>query len=182
MQQKIISILLIPIILGYIIFEEIVWERIARPLFRFISQLEILQKLEARLHITNSKVILGIFILLFVVVEFMGIFAAGYFLNGNIVTGIMIYATKIPISAFTFWIFQVTQQKLMEFNWFKVAYQFIMKMINKITHSQVYSGIKARAASIKHYIKNEIMNDEGSIKMRIKLIYRKLKMLLNKNI
>lgn len=182
MQKKLISIILIPIILGYIIFEEIVWERFAKPIFQYIRELNILQQLETHLHTTNKNIILIVFILLFVSVELLGLAAAGLLLNGKVITGVLIYATKIPVSALTFWIFQVTKKKLMKFEWFKHTYQFIMKMIGKITSSHVYLDIKARTAPIKSYIRSKLISNKGSIKKRIELIYRKLKSLLNKDI
>ncbi len=179
MQKKLISIILIPFVLGYIIFEEIVWERFAKPIFQFIRELKILQKLEAYLHTTNNTFILAVFIMLFVTVEILGLVAVGLLLNGKIITGVLIYATRIPVSVLTFWVFQVTKKKLMKFEWFKHAYQFIMKMIDKVTSSQVYLDIKARTAPIKSYLRSKLINNKGSIKKRVELIYRKLKSLLN---
>lgn len=180
MQKKIISLILFPIILGYIIFEEIVWERFARPIQQFIRELKILQKLEAYLNTTNKILILIVFILLFVVVELLGIVAAGFFLNGKVLTGVLIYAAKLPVSALTFWVFQVTKNKLMKFEWFRSVYQFIMKVIDQITSSSIYIEIKAKATSIKLYMKIKLASNRGVIKMRGEDIYRKLKSLVNK--
>ncbi len=40
--NKVLYYLLTIIIIGYIVFEELVWERFAQPIFRFISSLKIL--------------------------------------------------------------------------------------------------------------------------------------------
>ena len=180
MQKKIISLILFPVILGYIIFEEIVWERFARPIQQFLRELKMLQKLEMHLHTTNKVLILIVFILLFAAVELLGIVAAGFFLNGKVLTGVLIYAVKLPVSALTFWVFQITKNKLMKFEWFRSVYQFIMKVIDQITSSSVYTGIKEKSASIKCYIKTKLASDRGVFKKRGEDIYRKLKSLLNK--
>jgi hypothetical protein len=182
MQKKLINIILIPIVLGYIIFEEIVWDRFAEPIFRYINQLKILQKLDQLLQRINSKVILIIFVLLFVTVELLGGVAAGLFIKGKVITSVLVYATKIPISALTFWIFQATRKRLMKFVWFKQAYLFLMNIISVITHSQVYLGIKAKTAPIKKYIRENLVGNKGYLKGRIQAIYAKLKAIVNREI
>ena len=182
MLQKLITFLLTIIILGYIVFEEIVWERFARPIFSYISSLKILKKLDEYLQTINSTIILIIFLILFATVEILGLVAASFFLQGKVVSGVLIYAGKLPISAFTFWAFQSTKQKLMEFRWFKKTYHFVMGIIDKITRSQIYKGIKRKTAPIQQYLRKKLFSDKESFTKKIQFIYRRLRAFLKKDI
>jgi len=186
LKQRLINIILTPIILGYIIFEELVWERLAQPIIHFITRLKLLQKLESYLKTVNSKLILVIFMLLFVSVELLGMFAASLFLQTRVVHGVMVYAAKVPVSAFTFWLFNATRHKLMEFAWFKRAYQLVMRFIDMITHSDIYARIKALSARLKNYLKQKLTSDKSLVKdfvkNKVQTTYRRLKTLLNRKL
>jgi hypothetical protein len=179
LQRKIINFFLTIVVLVYILFEELVWERFAEPLIAYINRLEILSRLERILQDVNSKLILVIFVLMFVAVEFQGIYAGALFLKGEILYGALLYAGKIPIAAFTFWLFRVTKHKLLEFGWFARAYHWLMGVIEKIKESGVYHDVKKRTAKIKAYVKTNFFQDKGVIKRKVKLIYKKIKELLN---
>ncbi len=182
MLDKIIHFFLTLIVLGYIIFEEIVWERFALPINRFISRLKISEKLKHYLQRVDSKIILVFFLVIFGIVELQGILATSHFLQGKVVTGLLIYAGKIPISAFTYWLFNATRNKLMEFALFKAAYQFIMDWVDKITHSKIYKEIKAKTEPIKKYLKKRLMNNQSELKTKVTRIYRKLKVVVKRKL
>ena len=178
--KKLLHYLLTVLIIGYIIFEELVWERLAQPIIRFFSRLKLLQKLSAYLQTIDSKLILLLFVGLFLIVEFQGLYAASLFFQGKIIHGVLIYAGKVPISAFTFWLFRNVKPKLMEFIWFERAYIYVTMLIDKITHSQTYLDIKEKTAPIKHYIKQKMASNQGSFKPKIEALYLKLRTLLKK--
>ena len=154
--NKLLHYILTIIIIGYIVFEELVWERFAQPIFYYISRLNILKRLSVYLQAVNSKLILVIFVCLFVTVELQGLYAASLFLEGKLIHGVLVYLGKVPISAFTFWLFKAVQPKLMEFIWFERAYIYVTLLIEKITHSQIYLNIKEKTAPIKQYIREKI--------------------------
>ena len=178
MMKKLSNILLTIIVLVYIVFEELVWERFAQPIIDYIKELKILKKLEVYLQGVNSKIILVVFLSMFVLVEFQGIYAGALFLEGKVLHGALLYAGKIPIAAFTFWLFGATKEKLLEFNWFKKSYLFMIGLIDIITHSKVYMNIKKKTAPIKAYVRNLLSQDKSVIKRKIAAIYKKLKDLL----
>jgi hypothetical protein len=178
MIKKLENLLLTVVILVYIIFEELIWERFAQPIIDYIKELRILKKLEIYLQGVNSKIILVVFLSMFVIVEFQGIYAGALFLEGKILHGTLLYAGKIPIAAFTFWLFGVSKEKLLEFGWFKKSYYFIVGLIDIITHSKVYINIKQKTAKIKAYTKETFFQGKGVWQRKIKVIYAKLKALL----
>ena len=163
------------IVLGYIFYEEIVWERFAQPIVRYVQSFKILNRLENYLQGVNGTVILIVFVFLFVIVELQGIYAGTLLLRGQILLWAVLYAGKIPIAAFTFWMFRVTKPKLMAFSWFAKAYNTVMGWIDWLKATEVYKNIKTKAADIKHYIKKNYMREGDSTKKKFRKIYTRLK-------
>ncbi len=178
MQKKLINFLLTLAVLVYILFEELIWERFATPIINYFNSLKILSSLEDVLQKFPSWLIMILFLLMFVPVELLGIYAGKLFLEGKVIHGALIYAGKIPIAAFTFWLFRVSKEKLLEFGWFEKSYLWIMAWIEKIKTSEIYHNIKAKSIAIKAYVKTTFFQDKSVVKKKIQVIYRRLKALL----
>ena len=186
-KHKFISLLQLILVLIYIIFEELIWEGIARPIYVFIHSLKILNKVEEILHAVNAYVILVIFVLLLGIVEALGIYAGILFISGQALLGISLYITKIPIAAFTFWIFRITEDKLMQFNWFKWIYDWIMKGIDWLKSLEIYQStmqrIKVTKANVKQTmkrVKEKYFVKDSPFVMKIKHLYKTIKDSLRK--
>ena len=155
-KNRLTSLLQLILVIIYIIFEELIWEGIAKPIYEFVHSLKILQKVEVKLHRVNASVILVIFVLLLSVVEALGIYAGILFVSGQVLLGISLYLSKIPIAAFTFWIFRITEDKLMQFGWFKWIYDWIMKGIDWLKSREIYIQTMERLAIVKASIKKNL--------------------------
>jgi hypothetical protein len=166
------------IVLGYIFYEEIVWVRLAQPIVRYVQSLKLLKRLEVYLQGVNGMVLLIVFVFLFAVTELQGFYAGILLLRGKVLLWLLIYAGKIPIAAFTFWMFGVTKPKLMTFTWFKKAYYLIMRWIDWLKTTDVYKNIKTKAGELKSYIKKNYMREGDSTKQKFKRIYTRLKIRL----
>ena len=173
--KKITHYLLVSAVLAYIFYEELVWERFAKPIVRYIQSLNLLKKLDAYLQNVNGVLILLIFVSLFVLVELQGLYAAALLFKGKVILWILIYAGKIPIAAFTFWLFKVTKPKLMAFGWFKKSYELLMEGIDWLKSTEVYLNIKIKSAEIKSYIKKNYLREGDTTKVKVRRIYRRLK-------
>ena len=181
-KHKLISLLQLILVLIYIVFEELIWESIAKPIYEFIHSLKILQKIEVLLHGVNSYVILVVFVALLGMVEILGIYAGVLFVSGKVWHGVTLYLTKIPIAAFTFWVFRVTEDKLMQFGWFKWLYELIMRGIDWLKSLEVYistvEAIKVMKAKIKVYlkaIKIKYFSKKSAFTSKIKKLYISMK-------
>jgi hypothetical protein len=137
----------------YIVLEELVWENIAEPIYRFIHSLAILQKPEELIRGLDRHVLLAMFLILFVQVELLGLFALQLIGTGKVVVGTLLYAGKIPVAAFTFWLFRISKEKLMTFGWFEQTYELILMIIEKIKHSAIHQRIAARLKQVKAWLK-----------------------------
>lgn len=151
--RKIFKALLTVLIIIYLILDELIWERIAEPLYEFLHGLKILQKLEVVIVRLNRYTLLVLFLLLFALVELLGVVAIGLFAHGLVIPATFLYVGKIPITAFTFWLFKIAKDKLLTFGWFKFCYDWLLWGLNKIKTSAIYLSIKAKAVSVKMTLK-----------------------------
>jgi hypothetical protein len=149
LYRKIINTLLTVLILIYLVLEELIWERIAEPIYGFIRELKILQTLEQVILQLNRYAVLTVFLLLFAAVELLGVVAIGLFANGQVVIASVVYLGKIPITAFTFWLFKIAKDTLMSFPWFRFCYEWLMSVLLKIKTSAIYVNIKTKIVSVK---------------------------------
>jgi ABC-type multidrug transport system fused ATPase/permease subunit len=173
--NKLIHVGLTFLVFVYIIFEELVWETFAKPIYEFIHSLKILKKIEDFIAKLNRYIVLILFLSLFIQAEFLGIVALAFLAKGNVLTSFALYGARVPLGAFTFWLFKISQDKLMTFSWFKTSYDFIMRWIDKIKKTQTYKDIKLKSKSIKTYFKQ----NRGGLKAKFKSIYATLKGLFN---
>ena len=142
MYKKILNIFLTIFVFSYIIFEELIWERLAKPIFSYISTLELFRDLEPKILALNSYIILFIFLIPFVIVELLGIYAGILFISGNILFGIVLYLSKIPIALVIFWFFNIAKDKLLQFRWLNFIYKNLILIIDKIKNSKIYLMIQ----------------------------------------
>ena len=164
-----------------------IWEGIAKPIYEAIHSLKILKKIENKLASVNASVILFIFIILLVVVEAAGIYAGMLLVSGQVLIGVVLYLSKIPIAAFTFWLFRVTEDKLMQFGWFKWLYDWMIRGIEWLKSRTMYKNTMERLKAVKLIFKENItifktkyFSKKSPFIHKIKEIYKMLKTTLNK--
>ena len=186
-KNKITSLLQLILIIIYIIFEELIWEGIAKPIYLYVHSLKIMQRVELRLQQSNRYVILVIFLFMFVLVEAAGIYAGILIVGGQIALALALYISKIPITAFTFWLFRVTEDKLMQFGWFKWLYDWIMRAIEWLKTREMYVKTMERLREVKQSIKKTFQSmkekyfaNESPFISKIKSLYKTVKASLKK--
>ncbi len=181
--EKILKILQFFAVFIFIIFEEVIWEGIAEPIYKKIRSLELLHKLEITLNKTHVYLVLFLFLLLFVGVEVAGFIAMVYFAQGFMILGTLLYLSKIPIAGFTFWVFRVSQDRFMEFRWFEYIYWKIVDFFDLIKESTIYKNILNQVVELKNAmknIKNRYFSKNSLFFKNMKNLYLKVKVLWNK--
>ena len=177
-KNRLITLLQLILVIIYIIFEELIWEGLAKPIYETIHALKILQKVEKKLQGMPAVMILFLFVVLLAVVETAGIYAGMLFVSGQILLGLGLYLSKIPIAAFTFWMFRVTEDKLMQFGWFKWLYTKMMAAITWLKSREIYqetmTRLKTFKATLKHW-KAIYFTKESSFVLRVKKLYASVK-------
>ena len=182
-KHRLLSLLQLILVITYIIFEELIWEGIAKPIYEAIHALKILQKVEAKLESVNPSMILVIFVVLLIIVEAFGIYAGMLFVSGQVLLGLALYISKIPIAAFTFWLFRVTEEKLMQFGWFKWLYDWVMKAIDWIKSSDIHQKTIEYLVQMKTRIKvlkEKYFSNKSPFIEKIKQLYKTVKASLRK--
>ena len=187
-QQKIITLFQLLLVILFILFEELVWEGIAKPIYSYVHSLKVLQKIEAWLQGVNATIILVIFVLMLASVEMLGIYAGILFVSGQAALGVMLYLTKIPIAAFTFWMFRVTESKLMQFGWFKWLYEKLMQAIDWLKSLEIYRSTMKRLKVTKEKLKQGLKRikakyfaKESPFVRRLKRLYSSIKRVLKRD-
>lgn len=175
------------LVLVFILFEEIVWEGFAKPIYLFIHELRLLQRLQKKLQSVNRYVILILFVLLLVGVESAGIMAGVMVVKGMVLSAILLYALKIPIAAFTFWLFRATEKKLLSFGWFHYLYEKVLALFVWIKSREIYrrtaqatKRVKVQTKDTMRYFKQRYLSGENTLSKRFKRLYRFVKRVIRK--
>ncbi len=151
--QRLLLVFQFILVFLFILFEEIIWEGIAKPIYVKIESLHIAQKIETKIKHTNRYLLLVIFLVLLFGVEGAGILAGAFFVQGKLLFGLLLYVAKIPIAAFVFWLFKAAKSKLLSFDWFKWAYEKLMSAIDWLKERDIYKDTMAKMVKIKQNIK-----------------------------
>jgi len=172
----------------FIIFEEFIWEGIAVPVGEYLRSLRLLQALERLIRGMNRYLILVLFVLLFGGVELAGVTAGILIVQGMVLPGLLLYGLKIPIAAFTFWLFGVSREKLLSFGWFAWAYERILAFLAWLKSREIYQKSMAAVHRLKEdlrriwqKIKAILPAGKGAFFHRIKALYRKVRDELRRN-
>jgi len=182
LQQLIITIQFFLVFL-FILFEEIIWERVAEPIYDKIQSLKILQKLKILVKKTDRYTLLVIFLFFLLGVEGAGILAGILFIKGKLLLSVVLYICKVSIASFTFWLFKVSKSKLLSFKWFAWGYSLVMDGIEWIKSTDIYHSSIALISKLKTQLKNikkRFFSKENKFLVEIKLFYRYLKKLTNR--
>ena len=126
------------LVFTYIVFEEVIWETLARPIYYKIQSLKILQKLQQIIDRLNNYTRLLIFITLILTVESMGVTAGLAFLRGKIILGGVLYSFKIPLAGFTLWFFRISKDNFLNFKWFSFIYYKVINITEWLKSTDIY--------------------------------------------
>ena len=185
--QRLLLVLQFILVFLFILFEEIIWEGIAKPIYNIIESWNVTQKLEQQLQETNRYLLLLIFTVILLGVEGAGVFAGILFVQGKILFGLLLYITKIPIAAFTFWLFKVSKAKLLSFDWFKWLYNKIMNGLDWLKDLDIYKStiatmltFKIKFKTVWLSMKKRYFSKESSFTEELKSFYNYMKNFKNR--
>jgi len=180
--QRLLLVLQFILVFIFILFEEIIWEGIAKPIYEKLESLHIVKKLEERIHHTNRYFLLVIFLVLLLGVEGAGLLAGAFFVQGYLLLGLLLYIIKIPIAAFVFWLFKAAKKKLLSFDWFNWAYKKLMNGIDWLKERETYKEameklrrLKFKFKVILQHIKAKYFKEDSSFTEELKSFYRYMK-------
>lgn len=168
------------LVAGFIIFEELIWNVLAKPIIDRLNQLAIFERLRQMFLDMNRHGVLTVFIAIFALTEYLGILSGVTIISGEVTTGMMIYLLKAPVAAFTFWLFDLTKPKLMTFAWLASVYSNLMCWKDMLTATTIYQSLKTSVLATKNRIK-QIYQDylgESSLLDSLRARYQLIKTFL----
>ncbi len=137
------------LVAGFIIFEELIWNVLAQPIINRLNHLAVFERLRISFLQMNRHLLLTVFVLIFAVTEYLGILSGLTVVSGDVGLGVLIYLLKVPLAAFTFWLFELTQQTLMTFDWLRVTFDNLIVWKNAITGTSIYQSLKKSVSGVR---------------------------------
>ena len=187
LTRRLLHLLQLLLVVIFIVFEELIWEGVAKPVYRWVHSLKALERVERWLQGVNRYVILAVFAVMLGSVEAFGLYAGYMFISGHLLTGMALYLAKIPVAAFTFWMFRVSKEKLMRFGWFAWSYGKVMAAIEWLKALEVYRQtmhrLKVAKEALKRWgreMKARYFSGESAFIARLKRLYRRIKLMLKR--
>ncbi len=182
MIQRLLLVLQFILVFLFILFEEIIWETIAKPIYEKIDSLHLLERLEQKIQKSNRYALLTIFTILLLAVEGAGLLAGVFFVQGQILLGLLLYVAKIPIAAFVFWLFKVAKEKLLSFDWFNWSYEKLMGGVEWLKNREIYrqtihfmQELKAKIKQRWQKVKAKYFTKESAFMKELKAFYDYMK-------
>ena len=155
--KKIYRFFIYILLFTYYLFEEIVWNNFARPIYRYIKYLRVFEAIDNFLSRQNRYVVLLFFILPFVVGELFGILSPIVLVAGFPILAIALYALKLLIASLAFWVFNNHKATLLSFSIINYLYKKIMALIDIIKNSYIYQNMLEKLHLLKHFLKKRFI-------------------------
>lgn len=160
------------LVIGFILFEELIWNVLAKPFYVFFRDLVAVEALKNAFLTMNRYLLLAVFIFTLALAEVLGFVSGFYFVRGSVAVAGSIYVLKIPLAAFTVWLFDLTKPRLLTFGWFKAAYERIMAWIQLIIDSNIHRYIKSRIDPLRARFKQWLGFAKASFWAKLKARYQ----------
>lgn len=154
------------LIIVYIVLEELIWEQFAKPLFRYLKYLKILERFECFLQKQNRYVILFLFLFLLVIEELMGLITPVVIIKGFILLAAAIYIVKILLAALAFWVLNTQKETLLSFWWFALLYKKVLFFSQWLKSTSVYKQAIKAYTKAKLYLKLEFVSLRNYLRNR----------------
>ena len=168
------------LVIGFILFEKVIWEQLVYPVKEAVSKLKLFVKFEAWLTTQNTITTLGFFLAPFIAAELLSIYSGGLIITGHILIGITLYIAKIPVAGIAFWIFSFSKEKLLSLDWFNTIYKLIIKGFDWVKSTKIYDRVQKKIEAIKKYLK-ELKGQSDGFSVRFNKIYQDLKKIFEQN-
>jgi hypothetical protein len=194
-----IKILLFTISAIITIFIELVWELGFRKVTKKVEKSKFAIYSAKKIKELPDFIVLVLFTVPFMFMEFIGIFSATAIAMGYIGTGVGIYLFKILFFIPVHFVLEKGKEKLMKIKWFSLRYTMVVEILKWFRKSQTYVYLHNFLEKLKSFIKtikNLIMNrvkiirktfeedtkqNKDIITTECRILYNKIKEEIDKN-
>lgn len=174
MLRKLYQIPIYGLILLFILFEDLIWNRIAKPIASFFIKIDAFKILAKIITALNKYVVLIIFLAIFIYSEFLTPISLGLIGNGMIIQGILVYLAKIPLASFSFWIFRLTEDELRTIKWFDYLYSKLQQFIAFVKNTKYFKNVKEFYLNAKEKMKDFFKSEKEFFLVKfVKRVYQK---------
>lgn len=163
-MKKIISLIISLTILVYIFLEDITVNLIVKPIEKILNKFQLTIKIANFIKSQNKYVILILFLLPFVGMEFIGLYSLKLFAIKKYISGVFLYIFKFYLTIPTFFIFRLAKPTLTKFIIIRQFYFYTLK----IQHSMLYKKV----ISYRNHIKTLALAKIKEIKNKIKYLLK----------
>jgi len=161
------------IIFLFLIFEDIVWEKITLPIYEGFKSLKLILKFQNFvLNIKNDLFLIILFIIPFIIMEFIGFLAGLVLIKGYVFWFIVLYILKGIAMTPILIIFELKKDILLKYKIIELPY----KLIQYILHSEIFKNMKYKIKILKTKINDKLNKWKNSEDIKLPII----KNILNK--
>lgn len=173
--SKIMKYLKIFLVVMFIIFEEIIWNKIGQPIYNKIKTLKIMDRFKVWVsNVKNIYVILVIFLGLFIGMEIVTLLALKAFATGAIVIGIGLYVIKILMVVPVVIIFNEAKKQLVTFLPIRYVYGMVLNFKRSKTFREIKRFIAKLRIELNRFVEEYLDGDEDLL-TELKKIYNNIK-------
>jgi hypothetical protein len=167
-MKKLLHLFISFFILIYIFLEDITVNLVVKPIEKILNKFQFTIKISQFIKRQNKYVILILFLLPFVGMEFIGLYSLKQLAIKKYITGVFLYLFKFYLAIPTLFIFRLTKKTLTKFFIIRQFYFIILKL----EHSSLYKKVIAYRNSIKQMLIIKLKEIKQSIISKIKLFLK----------
>jgi len=171
------------LILLFLLIEEVLWVRIGLPIYNHLRKIRLLQRFEDYMQTKmNQWLLFIIFLIPFILMEVLGIWAGKMFVTGNFIGGVLLYIAKGFCTPLVVFVFNAGKPKLLNFKIVAGSYRFILWL----KQTEIYQSVINRMTKIKKVIKGYLKSIKGErslfalFKVQIAKTYCRLRKMLRR--
>ena len=148
--KNIVNIFEIIFIIFFIFFENIIWEKIAQPIYNKFKSLNIINEFKIWASaIEHRYALLLLFLMPFILMEVFSLIAIYLISKGYLVFGTILYIIKILMTVFVSIIFNAGKEKLISFFIIKYSYGAILNFKRSSIYRKTKNSLKLFKLKIK---------------------------------
>lgn len=143
------------LIIFYILFEELIWEKAVAPIVRYVADFHIYRRFLDYVHLKAERwIVLILFLIPFGIGEIVGTASALMAAQLHLFGAAILYTLKIPLIVISLGILQNGKEKLLSYRWFALCYGWVMMQIDRLHSTHLYRQIYIVSIRIRNRIKS----------------------------
>jgi hypothetical protein len=163
------------VVLLFIVFEELLWKRIGKPVYVKIKSLKIMVRFEKWVKDVNNRyVLLAVFLAPFVLMEIVGTLGLMAIGSGAIITGLGFYVIKGLLTIPVVSIFNTGKKELVQFQLIRQGYYIVIWFKRDRTYRKAKRAINVILKNLSEF-SEDVFDGDTEMKDGFVRIYKNIK-------